>query len=84
MTKKSAVAKKAGSRYLYVEVRGWFNNDGLLDGPVSLYHIFITALTADRAYQLGAVEIDERLDDGTPDPHFSGDFLNDYVVKLDE
>ena len=93
MAKKTRVTKKTGqSDYLYVEVRGFFHENGLLD-VLSFDSIRLKASNDTSAYQLGAALMQdqqiadpEQYNQVTGEPlegmHSSADLLNDYVVKL--
>lgn len=79
------LGRKPISRYLYVEVRGWYLQPaGVLDGPVSFDHVEVKAATDRQAYALGAEAMHTRHLDPPTDSaqHHTGSFLNDYVVKL--
>lgn len=83
--------------YLYVEARGWFDpnymplpgapvrQEQVFNGePVSFADCRIDAKDDAEAYQLGAAQMDTlRAEDPTRfHLHFTGQFLNDYVVAL--
>lgn len=77
------------SRYLYVEVRGWFResdfgDETVLDGPVSFMHAIVRAKSEEAARNLGAAHLDTRKVENPTEGfnHFDGAFLNNYVVKL--
>lgn len=70
-----------------------YNVARVLDGAISFDHIIVTARTEEDAYYLGIAQLKERQDKETPrdldhpedfeaGSHVTGDFLNDYVVKL--
>lgn len=85
--------KPLTSRYLYVEARAWFDDDGKIDGAISFDSIIVRARNDADAYQLGAAKLQdqqlsdpslEKDEDGDPveGSHLSATLLNDYVVKL--
>lgn len=99
-TRKRFVTKpgrKTISRYLYVEVRAWFNKtyqpvpgasirqEDVFGGePVSFADVTVKSHTIEQAYQLGAAAMDTLRAENPAalSNHFTGQFLNDYVVKL--
>lgn len=79
------------SRYIYVEARGWFieaitdiGTVQVLDGAISFAECIVRAQDVGHAYQLGAAAMDTLKveDPNHGGNHFTGTFLNDYVVKL--
>ena len=59
------------SQWIYVEAR-------MIDGYVSFAHVFIEALNEDDAYDQGITALD-----GATHMSYVGDFLNDYVIELE-
>ncbi len=74
--------------YLYVEVRGWFEDDRnltLTEDPVSFDSVRVEATDTDSAYQLGAALMDAKHQEPADTEariHITGELLNDYVVAL--
>ena len=84
MKKKQQESTTPLSRFLYIEVRGWFDSHGRAIQVPSIVTVEVLAEDKDDAYNVGSDALEARYaaDPHADEDHNTGDFLNDLVVKL--
>jgi hypothetical protein len=84
MKKKQNEETTPLSRFLYIEVRGWSDSQGRVIHVPSIVTVEVLAEDEDAAYNVGSDALEARYaaDPHADNDHNTGDFLNDFVVKL--